>query len=317
MDGDQTTIFDLGLEHVPRERIVKSPKLRLVSKTGVQLVLAKGYDGLVQDEDGLVSRVIHPHSKKKSFKIRRFADLVGTAMRDHWPGKLWWVEWHGGPGQLFEDETGLYLPGSPIEALRIRHPFSGYLFVEADPLCADALRKRTGTYPNVHVLEGDANSADVHDAIRSIIPTGALTVMYADPEDLDDFDFQTVRFFTERYPHVDWLVNFPVMGAVRCLAAGREERAVPLFDHPHPAQLLEECRGRTYGPDVRLAYQRKFEALGYTCAHEMIFLERANAPLYDILFATRDTTGRALDFFYKASGIKASGQRTLFDLSVG
>lgn len=108
----------------------------------------------------------------------------------------------------------------------------GYVFVEAGPLCAHALRKRTAAHPNVHVLEGDANSGAVHDQIRALIPTGALTVMYADPEDLDDFDFQTVRFFTERYPHVDWLVNFRVMGAVRYLAAGREERAVPLFDHP-------------------------------------------------------------------------------------
>jgi len=28
--GDQTTIFDLGLEEVARERVVKPPKLRLL-----------------------------------------------------------------------------------------------------------------------------------------------------------------------------------------------------------------------------------------------------------------------------------------------
>ena len=165
--------------------------------------------------------------------------------------------------------------------------------------------------PNVHVIEGDCNSAMVHDQIRALVPTNALVVMYADPEDLDDLDFTTVRFFSERYGHLDWLINFPVAGAVRYLTAGGQDRAARLLDHPNPAELLAQCTGRTYGPSLSLYFQRLLEALGHTCRYETIYLDVKNVPLYDLFLATKDGTGRAVDFFDKACGIKASGQRTL------
>jgi three-Cys-motif partner protein len=270
----------------------------------------------VVGEDGLVTRLVHTHSKKKATKVGFYAHVVSKGMASKWGGRLWWVEFHSGPGQLFERETRSVLQGSPLQALNVTHTFAGYVFVEFDPLCADSLRARTANRQNVHVIEGDANSAEILDQIRAIVPTDALCVFYADPEDLDDFKFETIKFITARYRHPDWLINLPTSGVVRYLTAGGDDqRAAPLLDMARPAELVAVKEGRTWGPQVSIFFQRKLEALGYRCRYEPIHLDVNNVPIYDLFIATKDTTGRALDFFDKACGIRSNGQRPLFDLA--
>jgi hypothetical protein len=146
------------------------------------------------------------------------------------------------------------------------------------------------------------------------VPINALAVFYADPEDLDDFTFDTIKFITERYKHPDWLINFPTSGVVRYLTAGGDDqRACALLDMERPSELVAVKEGRTWGPQVSIYFKRRLEALGYTCRYEPIHLDSNNVPIYDLFIATKDTTGRALDFFDKACGIRADGQRALFE----
>lgn len=56
--------------------------------------------------------------------------------------QLGYVELYSGPGRLLDQSTGVELPGSPIEALRIRVPFDRYIFSDFDPDCVQALRER-------------------------------------------------------------------------------------------------------------------------------------------------------------------------------
>lgn len=76
----------------------------------------------------------------------------------------------------------------------------------------------------------------------------------------------------------------------------------------HP-KLLE--KSTTCGPELRVYYQRQFEALGY--AHfrtEPILLETKNRLLYDLMLASRHE--RATDLFDRACSIRPNGQRSLF-----
>jgi len=162
----------------------------------------------------------------------------------------------------------------------------------------------------VHVLRGDANSAELLDAIAAIVPRSALVVLYGDPEGLD-LHFETIRYFADRYQHLDLLLNVPIAGVVRYLAAGGETKAGPVLDHPDPAALLREASGRRYGPDVRVWFQRQLKALGYEHFRvETILLEEKNVPIYDLLLASRHE--RAADLFDKACAIHPDGQRSLF-----
>lgn len=317
-DPNQTTIFDLGCEPVPvaKTKTAKSGQTEYVSKDGERFSPVPGYDSLVVGADGLVTRLVHTHSKKKAAKVGFYAHVVSKGMAASWGGRLWWVEFHAGPGQLFEIETGEVLQGSPMQALSVPHSFAGYVFVEFDSRCADSLRRRTQGLPNVTVLEGDANSATVLDQIREKVPTSALVVFYADPEDLDDFSFETIKYVSARYRHPDWLINFPTSGVVRYLTSGGDDqRAASLLGMQRPAELVAVKEGRTWGPQVSTFFQRQLQALGYTCRYEPILLDMNNVPIYDLFLATKDKSGRALDFFDKACGIRADGQRSLFDVA--
>jgi three-Cys-motif partner protein len=314
MQDQQTTIWEeLGVAPMPAERQKPLPRAARTTRDGTELTPVPGNLSLLLDPEGNAVRIVHAHSREKARKVGFYAEIVTGAMTGKWPS-LWWVELHAGPGKLFHAGTRELLGGSPLDALGVAKPYDGYVFVEYDSICAAALRARTAGMPNVHVIEGDCKSETVHDQIRTLVPPNALVVMYADPEDLDDLDFETLRFFTKRYRHLDWLINFPRSGVLRYLAGGGDERAAPLLGTVHPAELLKHCTDRTRGPTLAEFYKRQLEALGHTCRYETIFLEGKNVPYYDLFLATKDPTGRAVDFFEKACGIKASGQRS-FDFS--
>ena len=86
-----------------------------------------------------------------------------------------------------------------------------------------------------------------------------------------------------------------------------------MLEHERPANLVAERERRSAGSELRIFFERQLEALGYLTQYETIYV--GHLPLYDLFLATRDKKGRALDFFNRACGIKASGQRALFDLS--
>lgn len=287
------------------------PKVRLrpAEPTVEQLAFGAGDKSLVQADDGLLARVVHRHSARKAYYVRRYAEIVGTAMAPHWP-QIWWVELFAGPGRLLEVETDRFLPGSPIEALSISNRFTGYVFADLSESCVESLGQRTAGQRDVHVLRGDANAAALLDTVAAIVPRNALVTLYADPEGLD-LHFETLRYFAERYRHLDLLLNVPIAGVVRYLAAGGQAKAVPVLGHADPAALLREARGRRFGPDIRVWYQRQLEALGYEHFRvETILLEEKNVPIYDLLLASRHESAATL--FDAACEIRPDGQRSLF-----
>jgi len=162
-------------------------------------------------------------------------------------------------------------------------------------------------------MQGDANAPDTLDRITSIVPQDALVVMYADPEGLD-FHLPTIRHFTDRYRHLDWLINFPAPGIARYLGAGYDERAIRVLGDPDPRRFLADARKGRKVSTMREVYQQLLESLGYRTRSEPVYLDRNGVVIYDVFLATRHD--RALDFFDKARGIKL-GQTALFDDTVG
>ena len=161
---------------------------------------------------------------------------------------------------------------------------------------------------NVHVLDGDANAADLHDHIVSIVPKNALVVLYGDPAGLN-LNFETLRFFSERYKHLDLLLNFPVPGVVRALRAGHEGKASKVLNHPAPIELIGPTSGRP-GVSLRDWFQRQLGVMGYEhFAAEVIKLHAKHVPLYDLMLASREE--RAKQFFGEAVKRGPGGQYTM------
>jgi three-Cys-motif partner protein len=263
---------------------------------------------LVIAPDGLLARTVRPHSLEKAHYARVYADIVGTAMKGKWGGQLAWVELYCGPGKLFVPELGTYPDGSPLEALGIRHPFNTYAFVDLDKNCTDALTariaERYGDRPDVHVLQGDANSPEVHDQLVALLPRNALIVLYADPAELN-FRFDTIRFFAERYAHLDLLINLPLPGVVRALRAGHETKAGQVLDIDEPLSLIGPTSTKT-NVTMRQYFESRLCALGYEHFASESIRNSKNSPLYDLLLASRDP--RAKEFFEKALQRHPDGQ---------
>lgn len=263
----------------------------------------------VPGDDGLPARKVALHSLDKAHYARYYADIVGRAMQTAYPGPIAWVELFSAPGRLYVKDLNAFKPGSPVEALTIPKPFDYYVFADLDPRCTAALRERISSaaprLPNVYVLDGDANAADLHDRMVAIVPKNALVVLYGDPAGLD-LNFDTLRFFAERYKHLDLLLNFPAAGVVRALRAGHEGKASKVLNHPAPVELIGPTSGRP-GVSLRDWFQRQLGTLGYKhFATEVIKLHVKNVPLYDVMLASREE--RAKQFFGEAVKRGPGGQ---------
>ena len=216
--------------------------------------------GLVLDEgDELWARPVRLHSALKAESARRYATIVGTAMRKKW--KLWWVELFAGPAHLYVREEEKFVLGSPLEALAIPHPFHGYVFADLDPRCTGSLRRRLDGEENTFVLDGNANSAELLDQVAAIVPKDALVVLYGDPEGLD-LEWGTLKYFIDRYPRLDLLLNLPVSGVVRALAAGYDEKAAAVLGTDNPYEIIVDgwCEKGARGAMVREYYERRLAA---------------------------------------------------------
>lgn len=275
-EGEQLRLFDLP-EGEPKPRVTN--------------------DGLVVDDEALFSRLVHVHSAEKAIYARYYGEIVGTAMREKFP--LWWIELFAGPGRLLIHETGEFVDGSPIDAVTIRHPFDGYVFADLSPACAESLRRRLGHLPHVHVFEADANSAQLLDRIHALVPKNALVVLYGDQEGLD-LQWPTIKFFIDRYPHLDLLLNLPVSGVIRAVSAGYERKASAMLDHNAPRLLIDQA-GPLKGVAVRDWFCRKLEHEGFRSiegATINVTLRGQSRWLYDLLLASRNSLGAK--FFHQA-----------------
>jgi three-Cys-motif partner protein len=241
--------------------------------------------GLVVDEDDMAfARAVSLHSSEKAQYARRYASIVGQAM------KSWyrvWIELFAGPGKLYVRDTGRFMPGSPVEALDIPRQFNRYVFADLDPACTESLRRRIGHRHGVHILEGDANSPELLVKVAELVPRKALVVLYGDPEGLN-LHWDTIKFFIDRYPHLDLLLNVPITGVVRAVAAGYNEKAAAVLNHPNPRALFD-AGARDKGARYRDWYWRNCEAAGFAeIAAVRVCLSGTNRELYDLMLASRN-----------------------------
>ncbi len=236
--------------------------------------------------------------------VRRDLGTVAKAMQHKW-FKLHYLELFAGPGILVEEATGRRLPGSPLEALALPQPFHSYTFCDANAAYLDALRRRVGQRPDVRVLHGDANDPAHLTRVVADIPRHDLVIAYLDPEGLD-LHFSTIRFLADHFRAVDFLINLPVSGIHRYVAAGQTERAAHVLDHDDPARLLRggECRAAN---TIRRWYDRRLGELGHThIARRTVCVQANNSPLYDVVLASRHP--RAVELFEKANRVDLGGQ---------
>jgi len=90
--------------------------------------------------------------------VRKYAVAYSTIMANQ-PSidKHIYVDAFAGPGVHISKTTGDFVPGSPLNALRIKPPFKEFHFIDADGKRANQLKDLAGNRPDVFTYEGDCN----------------------------------------------------------------------------------------------------------------------------------------------------------------
>ena len=310
---DQRSLFSLlSPTHPPSTNVPVVPAqtgLRPAADPGIQMVISEEDGSLILDSKGdkLPARPIKSHSLDKRYLVSRYANIVSRALRGKLP--VYWVELFAGPGRLYVTDEDDFVDGSPIDALNVDSPFTGYVFSDLDPECVSALteRVRTSGQRGVHVFQGNANDPSLHGLIADLVPRNALMILYLDPQGLD-LHFSTIAYFAERFDRLDVLVNFSPGYVQRAMGAGSRARPASVLGvDPDDLSALREFR------QIQQRFEENLEMEGLTHrAARAIRSAHNNAVIYQMLIASRSSL--ALKFFEQAAAVELSGQKA-FDLS--
>jgi three-Cys-motif partner protein len=320
---DERRLFDPGHDLVSDQQIAADAAAAVDGQPQPDLDSARMW---VSRHDGLLVRGVKPHSAQKSKMVSRGIDTVSSAMSKQWFTEehgLQYVELYSGPGRLLDEVTAQEIPGSPLEALSVREPFTKYVFNDYSSECVDALAARTADRTDVHVLCGSANDPEHLKTIADLLDEKALIVAYLDPARPQDLHWSTIEFLAQRFKYLDLIINLPVNSTVRAIvgahSAGHagEGAAGRLINHPRPNDLLQRSRSGKLVMNgsmdaVREHFDQQLMGLGFKRpARRTVDFPPGN-PYYDMLLVSRHDRG--VELWNKTNPPQIDARLSLLDL---
>jgi three-Cys-motif partner protein len=276
----------------------------------------------ISKDDGLLVRGVKPHSAEKSRLVSRGIDTVSSAMSGKWFATKFGVEYvelYSGPGRLLDVSTGKEQPGSPVEALSVRKPFTHYVFADSSQGCVDALSDRVGSRPDVDILRGDANDHAQLRRIGEILNPRALVIAYLDPARPQDLHWATVEHLATHFDYIDLIINVPLNSLMRAIlgahhGGGRGPGAAGRFlNHDAPIELVrpnpEQPNTSATIEAIRRHYEERLMGLGFLEPARRTVNFPADNPYYDILLASRHERG--LELWNRTNPVPVDPQMSL------
>lgn len=288
---------------------------------------------LLPEEDGLPARESGEWAKEKLFYLQKYIDVFERSMR----GKAWrrriYIDLFSGPGKCITRESNEYFLGSPLLSLTTTYPFTDYYFVDKDIDKIDTLIARSATVKvsqdRIHPLVGNANSKvlEIVEEINKVdneYIAGAwpsLNLAFLDPEGFELEWNTVVKLATVN--RMDLIIHYPAQGvkrmADRALVSKKETAIDKYFGDVIWRKIYEGCKDDVKGIHRLLIdyYKSKLKGLGYIEVKddeevwaEPLMKNRKNAPLYRLLFASKNPLG--IKFWRDVTKIGADGQMPLW-----
>lgn len=270
------------------------------------------------EPDGLYVPKIKRHSLSKIHLHNRYARIMATALRAKWDRRAY-VGLYSGAGHARLDGTSEIYETSALAVFRQPDPFTDYLFVDRNPICASALDTRIARVAptaNYSVISGDVNAS--MDEVLAKLPMHSraqkvLTFCFADPFDLK-LQFETVRRLAER--RVDFLIllalGFDARRNIVRYYRDLDDRTIgDLIADP---QWRDEYRASGEKRIVHFML-RKFDdgmrSLGYlTAAGDEHPIKKGGVLLYHLVFYSRSELAKR---FWRDTCLGITKQPSLFD----
>ena len=251
---------------------------------------------LTKASDGLLALSVAGHAKEKEFALKNITGIFTQAMKNKWPGRLYYVDLFSGPGRCVIRHSDAETEGSPLIAAEA--DFTQYYFADEDEQSIDALEKRVarinGSGKQLHYYVGRAGET-VDRVLRELPHSNrSLGLAFFDPWAWD-FSFESLRRLT-RGRRLDILINFNIGYIKRNWRY--ESRKLDSFLNL-PIDHREFFKTKTQGvPDTRTLldhYEQELRKIGYQhTADDRPVKNSNNTPLYHLIFGSKNELGKKL-----------------------
>ena len=261
--------------------------------------------------DGLPALSVAEHAKDKEYTLRNITGIFANAMKNKWPGKLYYVDPFSGPGKCVIRNSNEETEGSPLIAARA--PFTRYYFADENPNAIDSLKKRVETLnlseKHFTYYVGKANDV-IDDILKDLPPHGkSLGLAFLDPWGWD-FSFPKLETLT-RERRLDLLINFNIGFMKR----NWSEQSTTLDQFLNLSVPHEEFFKGGRVPDSRTLldhYEEQLQIIRYQhIADDRPVTNSNNTPLYHLIFGSKHPLGKKLRD--EVSRKTPSGQIKMFE----
>jgi len=159
--------------------------------------------------------------------VRKYAAAYSTILsKQEWVRGYYYIDAFAGPGMHISKRTSDFVPGSPLNALNVEPPFTGYHFIDLNCEKVDLLRELTADREDVKVHEGDCNGIllqDVFPGVRRQACERALCLL--DPYGLH-LDWEVV-YTAGQSRAIEVFLNFQVFDMNRNVLWHDSDRVAP------------------------------------------------------------------------------------------
>jgi three-Cys-motif partner protein len=264
-------------------------------------------------DDGLAVQCVGAWAKEKHDFLRRYIDATREVRRkyveDGAPGGAGFIDLFAGPGRARLRDTGEFIDGSPLVALRPQDaPFTKAILCDLEPESTAALRSRTAPFGSrAFIVDGDCNEK-IGDICAAVPPYG-LNLALIDPFGVSALEFGTIKRLAS-FARMDLLLHFPTNTIKRNLHDAKFHDLVDRFFG------TTSWRGRINGASdvVQLIeiLREQLLPLGYTDVklNAMPIKNDMNNVLYHLVFASKHDKGDKI--WQSITKTDGKGQRSLF-----
>jgi three-Cys-motif partner protein len=284
---------------------------------------------LLPEDDGLLARPSGDWAQDKLFYVKHYIDTFEKSMRKReWRRRIY-IDLFAGPGKCIDRDTQEYFLGSPMLALTTEFPFTDYFFVDVDNenLKALKVRSRTTGIPEEKIRFWMGNATrrvyDITKEIRKFdsqyIPGAwpSLNLAFLDPNGLE-LEWSIVAELAQMN-RMDLIIHYSQQGVERMVKRSINSTEQTKLDNFFGDDGWREIYNRHkdsaggYHRPLINHYKSKLKKLGYVEVKddeeiwtEPVMRNQKNAPLYRLLFASKNELG--IKFWKEITKIKRSGQ---------
>jgi len=224
-----------------------------------------------------------------------------------------YIDAFAGTGKPKTKDEQEYVDGSPRIALGLTPSFTQYHFIEQADWRVKKLEKLRGEFPahGIAIYHGDCNKILREQILPQLPYSGKKrAIAFVDPFGMQ-FEWETMEDLAQTKT-VEVILNFPVMAINRGVLRkhpemisktsrerldrfwGTKDWMVDLYIEEQTLFGIETVKKPHSGKEFGYVFKKRLEEIFRHCSSPILMTNSKNAPLYCMLFAGHNATGKKI-----------------------